>query len=346
MRIADKEIGTAHPCFIIAEAGVNHNGDPDMALALVEAAVRAGVDAVKFQTFLAAELVTAWAPKAPYQVDEKNTGETQFEMLRKLELSREAHNRIGQCCKDQGIIFLSTPFDPGSVDLLEELDIPAFKIPSGEVTNTSLIRHIGLKGRPVILSTGMSDLVEIGQAVSTLEETGNRDIVLLHCVSSYPALPEEMNLRAMETLKNTFGYTVGLSDHTLGTEIAIAAVALGASVLEKHFTLDKGLPGPDHQASLDPGELASMVAAIRKVEAALGTGCKVPVVSESETARAVRKSLVASRAISAGTVLVEEMITIRRPGTGMPPTQIVKILGKETIVDIEEGQMLTEDLVR
>jgi len=344
--IADRAIGPGQPCFIIAEAGVNHNGDPGMARALVDAAVHAGADVVKFQTFRAVDLVTEWAPKAPYQLERTDAGESQFEMLRQLELSEEVHRDLIRYCQDQGIIFLSTPFDPGSADLLEDLGLPAYKIPSGEVTNLPFIRHIGSKGKPVILSTGMSDLQEVSQAVEVLEETGNADIVLLHCVSSYPTRPEDMNLRAMETLRQTFRYPAGLSDHTSCIEIPIAAVAMGASVLEKHFTLDKSLPGPDHQASLDSEELALMVASVRKVESAMGTGRKEPSSDESDTMRAVRRSLVAARFIPAGTILTDEMIATRRPGIGIPPSGISRLLGRKTLVDLKEGQIIAEEMIR
>jgi sialic acid synthase SpsE len=230
--------------------------------------------------------------------------------------------------------------------LLEDLDIPAYKIPSGELTNLPLLRHIGSKGRTLILSTGMADLAEVESAVRTLEESGNREIVLLHCVSNYPAKPEDVNLRAMETIRNTFGYNVGFSDHTLGVEVALAAVAMGACLLEKHFTLDRSLPGPDHRASLEPQELISLVDGIRKVETALGSGEKVPAQSEADTARAVRKSLVAACHIPVGTVITEDMLVIRRPGTGISPSRIDKILGRRTTVDIEESQVLTEEMVQ
>lgn len=346
VQIADRSIGSGNPCFIIAEAGVNHNADMEMAAALIEAAADAGADAVKFQTYRTDQLVTTWAPKAPYQFQTTDAGESQYEMLRRLELSREDHHTITQRCRDLGITFLSTPFDRESADLLEDLDVPAYKIPSGELTNQSLLRHIGSKGRTLILSTGMADLAEVESAVRTLEEAGNREIILLHCVSNYPAKPEEVNLRAMETMRNTFGYNVGFSDHTLGVEVALAAVAMGACVLEKHLTLDRSLPGPDHRASLEPQELISLVAGIRKVEAALGSGEKVPAQSEVETAGAVRKSLVAACHIPAGTVITEAMLAVRRPGTGIPPSRIETLLGRRAVVDIEKSQALTEEMIQ
>ncbi len=345
VQIADRFIGVDYPCFIIAEAGVNHNGDMGMAEELIESAVNAGADAVKFQTYRTEKLTTTWAPKAPYQLQTTETGESQYEMLQRLELSRDDHHMIARRCRDLGIIFLSTPFEHESADLLEDLGVPAYKIPSGELTNQPLLRHIGSKGETLILSTGMADLGEVDLAVRTLEETGNREIVLLHCVSNYPAAPEDVNLRAMETIRNTFGYNVGFSDHTLGIEVALAAVAMGACVLEKHFTLDKSLPGPDHLASLEPHELISLVAGIRKVEAALGSGKKEPAENEADTARAVRKSLVAACHIPAGTVIIEEMLAIRRPGTGIPPSSIEMVLGRRTVVDIEESQLLTKEMV-
>ena len=344
VRISDRLIGCGKPCFIVAEAGVNHNGKVEMALALIEAAAKAGVDAVKFQSFKADQLATTWAPKAAYQFQTTDASESQYEMLKGLELSSGSHRRIFQRCEELGVMCLSTPFDTGSADLLEELNVPAYKIPSGELTNFPLLRHIACKGRPVIMSTGMAHLKEVENAVRVLEENGNRDIVLLHCVSSYPAAPEDVNLRAMATLQETFGYNAGFSDHTLGLEVALAAVAMGATVLEKHFTLDRKLPGPDHLASLEPHELVSLVSGIRKVEAALGSGEKKPVKSEAATARAVRKSLVAACHIPSGKEITAEMLSTRRPGTGIPPSKIETLVGRSTTVDIDEGQVITEEM--
>ena len=264
------------PVFIIAEAGVNHNGSLDLALSLIDAAKAAGADAVKFQTFRADNLATATAHKAAYQERSTSNEETQFQMLKRLELDAEAHHRLIEHCRVVGIQFLSSPFDIESADLLEQMDVSLYKIPSGEITNLPYLRHIGRKGKPVILSTGMSTLVEVEEGVQALRESGVKDITLLHCVTEYPAPFDEINLRAMHTLHTAFGLPVGYSDHTPGTEIAIAAVALGAVVIEKHFTLDRNLPGPDHAASLEPSELKQMVSAIRHVESALGDGIKVP----------------------------------------------------------------------
>ena len=268
VRIGERPVGVGHPCFVIAEAGVNHNGSLDMALKLVDAAVEAKADAVKFQTFRAERLLTPEAPKAAYQIENSDRTETQFEMLQRLELDEAAHRTLMDHCRRRGLAFLSSPFEQGSADFLETLGVPAFKIPSGEVTNLPFLCHVARKGIPLILSTGMATLEEVEVAVAAIRSSGCRQLVLLHCVSAYPASPSDANLRAMATLARTFGTPVGYSDHTLGIEVALAAVAMGAAVIEKHFTLDRTMPGPDHQASSEPGELALLVSGIRKVESA------------------------------------------------------------------------------
>jgi N,N'-diacetyllegionaminate synthase len=340
VEIAGRKVGPGQPCFIIAEAGVNHNGDLEMAHRLVDVAAQAGVDAVKFQTFKAVHLVTPNAPKAGYQLQATDAAESQYDMLRRLELSAEAHRDLLAHCSAKKLIFMSSPFDEESADFLAELGVAVFKIPSGEITNLPFLAHVAGKGKPLIVSTGMSYLGEVEAAVRALEETGNRDFVLLHCVSNYPALPGDVNLRAMQTMAAAFDVPVGYSDHTPGIEVALAAVALGACVLEKHFTLDRDLPGPDHRASLEPDELAALVHGIHAVEAALGHGRKEPAASEANTTAVARKSLVAARDIPAGTVLTEDLIAARRPGTGLPPGVRPYLVGRTARVAIPAGTLL------
>ena len=343
IKIADRIVGAGHKCFVIAEAGVNHNGKLALALQLVDAAKQANADAVKFQTFKAEDVASPLAPKAEYQVANTQTNESQLDMVRELELTFDEFRKVHEYCKKRGILFLSTPFDHGSVDFLDELGLLAFKIPSGEITNLPLVHHVASKGKPVILSTGMANLQEVRDALETIYSTGNRDVVVLQCVSNYPASPSSINLRAMETMHNEFGVDVGFSDHTQGTEIPLAAVALGACVIEKHFTLDRNLPGPDHKASLEPMELREMITNIRNVEAALGDGVKRPTSEELKTAECARRSLVAAKRIPAGTVITEEMIAILRPGTGMPPAMKPRVLGTRVMRDMEVGELFALD---
>lgn len=345
VQIAGRWIGRGYPSYLIAEAGVNHNGDMDMALTLVDAAAEAGADAVKFQTFSADRLVTKQAPKAKYQLETTDQTESQYQMLKKLELSEEAHRLLLARCQQKGVLFLSSPFDETSADLLESLDVPAYKIPSGEITNHPYLAYVARKGRPVILSTGMSSLGEVEAAVQTIAAAGNPPLVLLHCVSQYPAPPEELNLRAMHTLEAAFGVPVGFSDHTEGIEMPLVAVALGAAVIEKHFTLDRSLPGPDHCASLEPDELQRLAQGMRRVQAALGDGRKLPTPSERNTADVARKSLVAACDIPAGTVLTAELVAVRRPGTGLPPALRQQLIGRRTTRALTTGQLFTwEDI--
>lgn len=343
--IADRKVGSGQPCFIVAEAGVNHNGSLETAHRLVDVAVEAGADAVKFQTFKAERVVTLDAPKADYQLQTTGSDESQFAMLRRLELSPEAHRKLMDQCRQQGILFMSTPFDEESADFLADLGVTVFKIPSGEITNLPFLAHVARKGRPMIISTGMSNLGEVETAVRTIEEAGNQDLVLLHCVSNYPADPADVNLRAMHTMATAFNVPVGYSDHTPGIEVAIAAVALGACVIEKHFTLDCMLPGPDHRASLEPNGLAALVRGIRIVEAALGHGRKEPAASEANTAAITRKSLVAARDIPAGTTLTAELIAIKRPGAGLPPAMRPYLIGRTVRMTIPAGALLTLEML-
>lgn len=314
---------------VIAEAGVNHNGDISLARRLVDIAADAGADLVKFQSFSADRLVTTTASKAEYQTRTTDAGESQHAMIRRLESSREMHTELIAHCALRGIPFFSTGFDTESVGMLAELGLASFKVPSGEITNLPYLRQVGEYGKPVILSTGMSTLGEIEAAIDVLERAGTpRDLVtVLHCNTDYPTDMADVNLRAMVTIRDAFGVEVGYSDHTPGIEVAIAAVALGATVIEKHFTTDRSLPGPDHKASLEPAELVAMVAAIRNIEVALGDGIKRPTAGELKNKTIVRKSIVALRAIRVGDVFTEDNLTVKRPGTGISPMRWDEVVG-------------------
>jgi len=339
VRLKDRAIGPGQPVFVIAEAGVNHNGDLAMARRLVDAAVEAGADAVKFQAFKAEDVVSVGAAKAEYQVATSGGGESQLDMVRKLELSGAAFRELQAYCTQRGILFLATPFDFGSADLLADMNVPLFKISSGEVTNLPFLEYVARKGKPLIVSTGMCFLGEVDEAVRLLQGAGCEDLVLLHCTSNYPTRPEDVNLRAMQTLGAAFGFPVGYSDHTIGIAVPQAAVALGACVIEKHFTLDRTLPGPDHPASLEPHELTAMVRGIRVVEAALGDPIKRRVASEDAVAQVARRSLVASRDLPAGTVLTRDLIAIKRPGTGLQPELLGHLVGRKLRVPVAFDQL-------
>ncbi len=341
VQVGARTVGAGWPCFVIAEAGVNHNGSVELACQLATTARDCGADAVKFQTFKADKLVTLEAPKAEYQRAATPNGESQFDMLRALELSDASHRVILEHCRKIGILFLSTPFDEASADLLEVLGVPAFKVSSGELTNLGLLAHIARKGKPIILSTGMADLTEVEQAVATIRQTGNGEVVLLQCVTNYPAAPADVNLRAMATMAQAFQVPVGYSDHTIGNQVAFASVALGACVLEKHFTLSRDLPGPDQKASIEPQELAELVRGIRVVEAAIGNGRKEPAASEAASSAMARRSLVAAATIPAGAVLTESLVTTRRPGTGLPPNMRGQVVGRMARVLIPEGTVIS-----
>lgn len=345
VEVGDRRIGAGAPCFVIAEAGVNHNGDPVLASRMVRAAAEARADAVKFQTFSTERLVTRDAPLAAYQRRGAGDAAGQFALLHRLELPEAAHRKLIAECSGSDIIFLSSVFDEASADLLTALGVPAFKIPSGELTNLPLLEHIARKGKPMIVSTGMATMEEVGHAVEACAQAGNRELVLLHCVSSYPADAADANLRVMRTMAEAFSLPVGFSDHTLGTTVALAAVALGAAVLEKHFTLDRQLPGPDHQASLEPKELQALVAGIREVERSLGDGVKHPVQAEAGVAMVARKSLVAAVDIAKGTVITADIIAVRRPGTGLPPSARADVLGRRAREDIPAGTLLTREML-
>lgn len=327
-------------CFIIAEAGVNHNGDMHIAKKMVDAAVEVGADAIKFQTFKVEQLVTKEAPKANYQKATTGNG-NQYEMLQQLELTLDDHLVLKEYCQEQGIAFVSTPFDFDSVDLLERLDLPFYKVSSGDITNFPFLEYIAQKNRLVILSTGMSNLGEVEAAVETIFGTGNQDLILLHCTSNYPTAFTDVNLRAMLTLKEAFKLPVGYSDHTVGIEVSVAAVALGAQVIEKHFTLDKTTAGPDHRASLEPDELKTMVEKIRHVEQALGDGIKRCARSEEKNKFVSRKSIVAGRDIKQGEEITWEMIQFKRPGHGMMPGEIKLVLGKKAKNNLQKDDLIT-----
>jgi N-acetylneuraminate synthase len=344
LNINDRQVGTGQPCFVIAEAGVNHNGNVDLALRMIRAAADAGADAVKFQTFKADKLTTAQAPKAVYQKETTANDENQLEMLRKLELSLEAYPLLVEACHANGILFMSTPFDEESVNMLDALGMAVFKISSGEVTNLPFLIHIAHKGKPMILSTGMSYLGEVDTAVRAIFSTGNHQLALLHCTSAYPANPADINLRAMCTMEHAFQLPVGFSDHSMGIEIPLASVAMGAAIIEKHFTLDRTLPGPDQRASLEPLELKAMVVGIRKIEAAMGHGRKEPVECEADTAAVARKSLVARKIIPAGASLTESDVVMMRPGTGLPPAMLPYLIGRVVRLDIPAGSLIALEM--
>ncbi|MDH6458378.1 N,N'-diacetyllegionaminate synthase [Fusobacterium sp. PH5-7] len=326
--------------FIIAEAGVNHNGSLKLAKKMVEKAVEAKVDAIKFQTFISENVVSKNAKKAEYQV--KNTEirkETQLEMVKKLELSFNDFIELKEYCNIKNIEFLSTPFDLESIEFLKKLGMKIWKVPSGEITNLPYLRKIAEVADEIILSTGMSDLCEISKAVEILKKE-NKKILILHCNTEYPTPMEDVNLRAMELLKEKFNVEVGYSDHTLGIEVPIAAVALGARIIEKHFTLDKNMEGPDHKASLEPGELKKMVTGIRNIEEALGKKQKEVTESEKKNKDIARKSIVAKKNIKKGEIFTEENLTVKRPGNGISPMQWDEVIGKISIRNFEEDELI------
>ncbi|WP_109098915.1 N-acetylneuraminate synthase [Aquimarina sp. AU58] len=328
---------------IIAEAGVNHNGDIKLAKKLIDAAAAAGVDYVKFQTFNSKKLVSKNAQKATYQKENTgNASESQLAMLQKLELSKDMHLELIQYCNSKNIKFLSTGFDLESIDFLNELNIDLFKVPSGEITNLPYLRKIGSLGKPIIISTGMADLKEIEEAVHVVVEAGASmsSITILHCNTEYPTPMHDVNLRAMNTIKETFNVPIGYSDHTLGIEIPIAAVALGATVIEKHFTLDKTMEGPDHKASLEPEELKAMVTAIRNIENALGHGRKEPSNSEKKNKEIARKSIVAKKSIQLGDIFTDDNITVKRPGSGISPMKWDSVIGTKALRDYQEDDLI------
>ncbi len=335
------------PCFIIAEAGVNHNGNMVLAKRLIDIAKRSGADAVKFQMFKAENEMILSAPKAKYQ--ETDEEESQYEMVKKLELSNDQFRELAKYAKKVGIIFLASPFDYESVDLLCELKVPYIKIASGEITNYPFLEYVASKKIPIILSTGMATLEEVNEAVGCIYDEWMAcyaEITILHCTSSYPTKMRDVNLNAINTLRETMGMPVGLSDHTLGITIPIAAVAMGACMIEKHFTIDKTFPGPDHSSSLSPFELEQMVKAIRDVEKAMGNGIKKPTKDELETMKVVRRSIVSVKRIPKGSVITEDMLAIKKPGTGIEPKFMDKVVGRKAKWHIDNDELISfEDLI-
>jgi N,N'-diacetyllegionaminate synthase len=333
----------SHRTLIIAEAGVNHNGDMEIAKRLIDVAADAGADLVKFQTFNAERLATPAAPKAEYQTQTTDKAQSQFAMLRQLELSAEMHETLVACCRSRNIAFFSTGFDIESLDYLASLDAGRFKIPSGEITNLPYLRHVGAFGKPVILSTGMATLGEIEAALEVLESAGTprNKITVLHCNTEYPTPMKDVNLRAMCSIRDAFGVAVGYSDHTPGIEVPIAAVALGATVIEKHLTLDRNLPGPDHKASLEPDEFTAMVRAIRNIEQAMGDGIKRPSPSEDKNKPIARKSLVAAKPIRAGEQFTAENVTAKRPGIGISPMRWDEVMARVAARDFAADELIS-----
>ncbi len=340
VKIGDRWIGEGEPCFTIAEAGINHNGDVNIAKRMIETAFECGVDTIKFQTFSAEEFITDENLEYTYISQGKEITEPQIEMFNRVELSDEDTKSLPQFASQIGIMFLSTPSNPAAVDLLCEIGVPAIKVGSDDLTNYPLLECIASKGKPIILSTGMATIGEVEKAINTIEKSGNEEIILLHCVSSYPADAREVNLRAMDTLRLAFQLPVGFSDHTQGIEVALAAVARGACIIEKHFTLDRGLPGPDHRFSADPAELSALVAGIRNVEQALGSSEKGPSDKEMEMIGLARRSIVANVDIPAGTVVSKDMLYLKRPGTGLSADILPYLEGRKAKRAIKKGEMV------
>jgi sialic acid synthase SpsE len=344
VRIGERWVGEGEPCFVIAEAGANHNRDLAMGRELIDVAADAGADAVKFQTYSAETLYSKKTPRFSYLegVSDKET----WDLIKEIELPRQWQGELASHAARRGIRFLSSPFDVQAVDELAALAVPAYKIASFEIVDLSLIGYAAAKGRPMILSTGLASYEDVADAVAACAAVGNRDVILLQCASLYPAPPSRMNLRAMATLRQAFAVPVGLSDHSLGIHVAAAAVALGACVIEKHFTLDRSLPGPDHPFAVEPGELRDMIRHIREVEAALGDGLKLgPAPEEEEMHQKGRRSLIAARAIPRGTTIERSMIAVKRPGFGIRPKFVDLVVGRVARIDIEEDTVLTWEML-
>ena len=337
VKIGDRYIGEEEPCFIIAEAGVNHNGDINLAKKLIDVAKDAGADTVKFQTFKTERFLSKNIV-VPKHV--KST-ESLFDTIRKLELSEEGHYELSKYCKRKGIIFMSTPMDNNSVDLLDNIGVPVFKVASSDLDNLPLLDYIAKKEKPIILSTGMGTIGEVGEAVEVIKSNGNDDIIILHCVSTYPPRVEDVNLRAINTLRDAFKLPVGYSDHTIGINIPLAAVVIGAKVIEKHLTLDKKMEGPDHAVSADPADLKNLIAGIREIEKSFGTGVKSPSKDEIEMKKSFRKSVVAGVDIKKGETITPEMLSIKRPGTGISPKYFDFIVGRKAERDINKDELLS-----
>ena len=347
MKIGNRHIGEGSPCFIIAEAGSNHNRDFDTALKLVDVAVEAGADAVKFQIFSAATIYSKKTPMASY-LTKKNLAEKDeslYDLIKKLEIPRHWTPDLMHYCQKKGIVFLSTPFDLAAVDELEQVGVEAFKVASFEITHLPMLKRISATGRPIVLSTGMANLDDIEVALDAIKSGGNSEVALLHCAIAYPPRFEDVNLRAMDTMKQAFQVPVGFSDHTMGYVTDVAAVARGACIIEKHFTLSRNQKGPDHPFSLEPEELKQMVVAIRQTEQILGSPVKRATAAEAELHRIARRSLVAACNIKAGTIITEEMLAVKRPGFGIPTRMMSVVVGREAAVDIEEDDILTWEMI-
>lgn len=342
IKIGNKTIGEDSPCFFLAEIGPNHNGDIKIARELIDAASDAGADAVKVQTFEAKRYIAANTPKAEYDI--KNTG-TDEEMLvaqKNYELSQETHLELKAYSESKGITFFSTPHaNEWSVDLLEEIGVPAYKIASGEITNTPILEYIAGKKKPVLLSTGASTMEDIERAVKAITGTGNDELIVMHCTSDYPCDIKDTNLNVLATLKKKFDLMIGYSDHTLSNEVACIAVALGAKVIEKHITLDRNMYGPDHKSSIEPHELSLLIQKIREVEVILGSSEKKPTAEEAEVSKIIRKSIVANQDIPGGVNLTKQMLTFKRPGTGIPPYELENVIGKKTTKDIKMDTLIS-----
>ncbi|NJD05352.1 MAG: N-acetylneuraminate synthase [Methylococcaceae bacterium] len=342
IHIAGRPVGSGRPCFVIAEAGVNHNGDMDLAFRLIDAAQEAGADAVKFQSFITEDLIVPSVRKADYQVSATGDGGGQYAMLKALELSFAQHRQLKDYCERAGIVYLCTPYDYRSADMLAEMGVAAYKVASTDTTNVPFLRYLGDKGLPVLLSTGMSTLGEVEQAVAALRWGGRSlELALLHCTSEYPAPLVDLNLKAMDTLRRAFAVPVGYSDHSVGIAPSTWAVVLGACVLEKHFTLDRSLPGPDHRASIEPGELADLVSAVRDVECALGDGVKRIAPSEAKNKPVMQKRLVALRDIAEGEVFAAAALAPKRCGTGLLPALWDEVIGRTAARAIAAGSALS-----
>jgi len=342
--ISKYNLSDESPAFIIAEAGVNHNGDLDLALKLVEEAKECGADCVKFQTFEAERVVTKDAIKAEYQLKTTETTESQFDMLKKLELPKNAYQEIIKCCKDNDIIFMSTPYSVEDVDFLYNLGVPAFKLASISLVEPELIKHVAKKGLPVILSTGMCNMDEIEMAVRIIKSTGNNDFAFLQCTTNYPSTLDDANLKAMQTMRKKFKIVVGYSDHTVNDTACIVSIALGAKIIEKHFTLDKTLQGPDHSCSSNPSEFKNLVNNIRDAEIALGSADKKPSKQEKRNLIGMRRSIVSKKIIEKGTVVSKDMLIFKRPATGIAPNKLDEIVGKKSIVRINSDELITWDM--
>jgi N,N'-diacetyllegionaminate synthase len=336
-----KIIGVGQSPFVIAEIGVNHNGDVDLACRMIAEAARRGADCVKFQTFRAGAVATQEAPKAAYQLATTEKKESQFEMLRRLELSPEAHEQIIRECQAQSIGFMSTPYSLEDIDFLAKCGVSAYKIASGQLVESAFVAHVASKNKPVFLSTGMADLAEVETAVKTVLSTGNRQLVLLQCTTEYPSDHQDTNLHSMSAMAETFGVLVGYSDHTSDPIAAVVAAALGAVVIEKHFTLDKSLPGPDHAASAEPAELENLIRMVRQAHECLGSAWKQPSTIELRNRATMRRSVVARDPIAQGAVIAKEMLTLKRPGIGLSPSWIEKLIGQTAARDIRPETLLT-----